>query len=132
MKSWQAEIVRILDNHTLTTTEQESYPYQTHYNTQLDPGHYLVLKMSGTVRQYKSGVVFLGPFVSETQAELVLQSSRYLGLLTGKSAEKTTPRNTVPVRSDDSNLPILLRRQEPHYLASRQLTASKNQRTRAG
>jgi hypothetical protein len=112
MKSWQAEIVRVMDNHQLLNTEQELFPYQTHYGTQLDPGHYLVLKMAGIENQYTNGVVFFGPFVSERQAEVVLHSSRYLGLLTGKDKGRTSLPHIVP-ESKNANLPILLRRREP-------------------
>jgi hypothetical protein len=124
MKSWQAEIVRVMDKHLLLNTKQEFFPYHTHYGTELDPGHYLVLKMADIKRQYTNGVVFFGPFLSESQAEVVLQSSRYLGLLTGKNPDRTLP-HTLPARKD-ADLPILLRRREPPYQASAGMASCKN------
>ena len=72
MKSWQAEIVRVMDNHTLTNSALESYPYKTRHGTKLDSGYYLALRRASMQRQYTNGVVFFGPFISEGQAELVL------------------------------------------------------------
>jgi hypothetical protein len=126
MKSWNAEIVRVMNNHLLTTAEQESFTYQTHYGTELDPGHYLVLKIDAIERQYTNGVVFFGPFVSQTQAKMVLQSSRYLGLLTGKRQDEASLRDPLPERKD-ANLPILLRRREPPYLVTEKISEYKNQ-----
>ncbi len=126
MKSWNAEIVRVMNNHLLTTTEQESFPYQTHYGTELDPGHYLVLKMDGIERQYTSGVVFFGPFASQTQAEVVLQGSRYLGLLTGTRQDKPALPSSLPERKE-ANLPILLRRRESPYLVTDRISEYKKQ-----
>jgi hypothetical protein len=125
MKSWQAEIVRVMDNHLLLNTEHELFPYQTHYGTELDLGHYLVLKMGGIKRQYTNGVVFFGPFVSEAQAKVVLQSSRYLGLLTGNNPDRTFPPQALPARKD-ANLPILLRPREPHHRVTDGIASYKN------
>ncbi|MGB8337728.1 MAG: hypothetical protein WCD07_06680 [Burkholderiales bacterium] len=131
MKSWQAEIVRVTDNHILTNADQESFPYQTRYGTELDPGHYLVLKMAGMQRQYKNGVVFFGPFASDAQAEMVLQSSRYLGLLTGKSPRSASVTDIQP-EQNKINLPILLRRREPANLTIDHGASPQHHRARAG
>jgi hypothetical protein len=134
MRTWQAEIVCVVDKHYLTNTDQEAFPYQTHYGTPLDPGHYLALRMAGMSRQYKHGIVFFGPFVSETQAEILLQSSRYLDLLSGKRPEKIPAPRALPREVDgDMNLPVLLRWRDPnHYLASEKSAPYKNQRPIGG
>jgi hypothetical protein len=134
MRSWQAEIVCVVDKHFLTNTDHESFPYQNHYGTPLDPGHYLALRMAGMSRQYKHGIVFFGPFVSETQAEILLQSSRYLDLLTAQRAEKM-PASRAPLRKvdGDMNLPVLLRWRDPnHYLVLEKRAPYKNQRPIGG
>jgi hypothetical protein len=130
MKSWHAEIVRVTANHLLSNAAQEAFPYQTRYGTELDPGHYLVLKMDGDEHQYTNGVVFFGPFVSHTQAEVVLQSSRYLGLLTGNKHEKITPPQNLP-HGEVTNLPILLRRRPAPYPMADRVVSYKDQRALA-
>jgi hypothetical protein len=129
MKSWQAEIVRVSDNHILSNSEHEHYSYQTRYGTELDPGHYLVLRLASEERQYKQGVVFLGPFASNAHAKLVLQSSRYLGLLTSNNREKELPAFVLSERND-SGLPVLLRQRKLSNTASERV--SKSPSARAG
>jgi hypothetical protein len=127
MKSWHAEIVRILRNHRLSNAELEFFSYNTHHGTELDQGYYLVLKKADMAHQYTHGVVFFGPFASETQAQVVLQSSRYLGLLTGNSQDKTpNTTTTASVQGDKEKVPILLRRRVSADSSNKKLPAYKN------
>jgi hypothetical protein len=90
MKAWQTEVVQVVDQGFLTNAEQEFFPYQTCYGTPLDPGCYLLVRRTGVQRQYKKGVAFFGPFASETQAELLVHNSPYLGLLAGADAQRVS------------------------------------------
>ncbi|MGB8855802.1 MAG: hypothetical protein WCC58_03910 [Burkholderiales bacterium] len=127
MKSWQSEIVHVLDQHVLTDSTGQTFPYHTRNGTELDCGHYLVLKMAETERQYLKGVVFFGPFISEMQAEMVLHSSRFFGLLTGKiEASRLTP--PLHYYQNDSRLPLLLRRRDLPHPPTNRGDAHKGQR----
>ncbi len=122
MKRWQAELVQVIDERILIGTNKQAFPYRTRYGAPLDAGYYLLLRHAGQPHQYRRGVVFFGPFTSENQADTLLHSSRYLGLLTGERAltpaHATTPTFVASARHNISTLPVLLRRPEHHAHAA--------------